>query len=191
MSIVRANFVRKSVSNSFNFLRCMNPLTRYAFCTMKKGSLIVVVAAVSLLSAGCGGANSLINGLTGNSPFAGTYSGNWNGSSGDAGVLNNVVIDVSGNVSGNFVASNGSVGTFGHSTIANTGGMQFTATFANGSTDTLIGTMALNSAGNMLTGSGIVETGVESQTVTISLTLVGNGTKKRTQAVVEQQAEVK
>ncbi|HEY3779973.1 MAG TPA: hypothetical protein VGL56_02740 [Fimbriimonadaceae bacterium] len=138
--------------------------------------LLVPAAIFGLVITGCGGANGILNGLEGSNAFAGTYSGNWTGSSGDAGSLTNVVIDVSGNVSGNFVSSTGSVGSLS-GTVSSAGGFQWVATFTTGS-DTLVGSFTQETA--TINATGVAETGLENQTLAVNLTLISNATKKRT-----------
>jgi hypothetical protein len=138
--------------------------------------MAAATALTTLSIGGCGGASSLLNSLTGGgNNYAGTYAGNWSGSTGDAGTLTNVVIDTSGNVSGNFISSTGATGTLG-GTVSTVGGFGWTATFTNGS-DTLVGTFVQNSS--TINATGVVETGLENQTLTINLTLISNSTKKR------------
>ncbi len=139
----------------------------------------IVVACISLSLVGCGGFGNALSALTGSNPYAGTYAGQWQGSSGDNGSLSNVVVDTGGNVTGTFTSSTGASGSIS-GTIATQGGFAWAVSFTGG-TDNLVGTLIQN--GNTLTGTNITEQGLENQTLGITLTLVSNATKKRTGTV--------
>jgi hypothetical protein len=137
---------------------------------MKRLVTLSAILSIGLALIGCGGSSTDSNsGTTTNSPFAGSYTGSVDPSSGNLISVSSFTIANDGTITGSGVDASGATGTLSGK-ITDAGAITVTTTPSTGSPSTVTGAVTLNIAGHLV---GTVTNTVDSSTSFVTLGKVG------------------